>query len=80
MNSYSVDVAFAMSYFSLAAFNEGLSTCWIAVFNEERVKEVLGVPEGVRVLGVTPLGYAEEEPAPNGRKYLMDIVSYDRFA
>jgi nitroreductase len=79
MNSYPVDVAFAMAYLSLAALEEGLSTCWLAVFSEERVKDALGIPEGVRVLGVTPLGLANEEPAPTGRKQLTEIVSYDKF-
>ncbi len=63
----------------MAAHNEGLSTCWLAVFSEERVKEALALPEGVRVLGLTPLGYANEEPPSSGRKQLAEIVSYDRF-
>ncbi len=79
MNSYPVDLGFAMAYLSLAAHNEGLSTCWLAVFSEERVKEALALPEGVRVLGLTPLGYANEEPPSSGRKQLAEIVSYDRF-
>ena len=58
---YTVDVAIATEHLILAATNVGLGTCWIAGFNEEKVKEILGIPKRVRVVALTPLGYAEDK-------------------
>jgi nitroreductase len=59
--SYPIDVAIALDHISLAAVKYGLGTCWIGAFNEEKVKEILGIPEEVRVVELMPLGY----PATN---------------
>jgi len=75
-----VDVAIAMQNLILAAWNEGLGTCWIGAFKEEEVKKVLGIPPDVRVVAMTPLGYPAEEKGPvTNRKPLEEIVKYDRW-
>ena len=55
--SYPIDVAIALDHISLAAVELGLGTCWIGAFNEEKVKEILGIPEEVKVVELMPLGY-----------------------
>jgi nitroreductase len=54
---YLVDVAIALEHLVLAATAEGLGTCWIGGFNEEKVREVLDIPNRIRVVAMTPLGY-----------------------
>jgi len=79
MKSWSVDVAIAIEHLILQAQEEGLGTCWIGAFEETDVKSLLGIPEGVRVLALIPLGYPDESPAPRGRKSLEEIVSYNSY-
>jgi nitroreductase len=79
MSSYSVDLAIAVDHLTLAAVAEGLGTCWIGSFSEEKVKSVLGIPPDVRVVALTPLGFPDEKPEPPGRKPLEDIICYDRY-
>jgi nitroreductase len=79
MKSWPVDVTIALEHLILQAQEEGLGTCWIGSFKEEEVKSLLAVPEHVKVLALTPLGYAGEIPEPRGRKSLEEIVSYDSF-
>ncbi len=79
MKSWSVDVAIAVEHLMLQAQEEGLGTCWIGSFEEEEVKAILRIPEKVRVLALTPLGYPDERPSPGARKPLEDIVSYDSY-
>ena len=79
MKSWAVDVTIALDHLMLQAQEEGLGTCWIGSFEEEEVKEILNVPEGVKVLALTPLGYPGEIPAFRGRKSLDEIISYDGF-
>ena len=65
---YTVDVSIAMSFMILQAQEVGLGTCWIGAFNESSVKEILGIPDDIRVVAITPLGYPIQEPAASQRK------------
>ncbi len=83
-NSCEVDVAIALDHLMLAAAEVGLGTCWIGAFDEAQVKGVLGIPEGTKVVALTPLGYPEHqgmlEPAtPGARKPRAQILSLNRF-
>jgi nitroreductase len=69
-----VDVAIAMDHLILAAFAEGLGTCWIAAFKPEVVREVLNIPDNMEPLILTPLGYPETIPEPTFRKPLEEMV------
>jgi len=77
--AYIVDVAIAVDHMTLAAFSLGLGTCWIGAFYEDQVKEILGVPDGVRIVALLPLGYPAEAPRPTQRKSLEDVVAYERW-
>jgi nitroreductase len=79
MKSWPVDVTIALEHLILQAQEEGLGTCWIGSFEEEEVKSLLDVPEHVKVLALTPLGYPGEVPEFRGRKPLEKIISYDSF-
>ncbi|HEX2695388.1 MAG TPA: nitroreductase family protein [Acidobacteriota bacterium] len=79
MNSWPIDLAIAFEHLVLQAAAEGLGTCWIGAFQEAEVKAILGVPDEVRVMAMTPLGWPAESPPPRGRKLLSEIVSYDRY-
>ena len=79
MKSWPVDVTIALEHLILQAQEEGLGTCWIGSFEEVEVKSLLSVPENVRVLALTPLGYPGEIPESRGRKSIEEIVSYDSF-
>jgi nitroreductase len=74
-----VDVAIAMDHLILAATNLGLGTCWIANFDPDVVRAVLGLPEGVEPIAMTPLGYPADQPRPKERKPLAELVRYERW-
>ena len=44
-----------------AATAEGVGTCWVAAIEPVKVKQLLGIPEAIEVVGVIALGYPEEE-------------------
>ncbi len=77
--AYVVDVAIAVDHMTLAAFSLGLGTCWIGAFYEDQVKEILGMPDSVRVVALLPLGYPAQQPRPTPRKSLEDVVAYERW-
>lgn len=79
MSSHVIDVAIALDHLTLAAHSFGLGTCWIAWFKEEKVREILGIPDDVRVVALTPLGYPDESPERPPRKNLEELVVYERY-
>lgn len=74
-----VDASIAMSFMILEAWEQGLGTCWIGHFYEDKVKALLNIPDPVRVVAVAPLGYPAEVPAPRPRKNAEEVISYNRF-
>lgn len=69
-----LDAGLAMEQLILAATEQGLGTCWQGLFSEEKMRSVLNIPEEVRVLAMTPLGYANEVRNPRPRKAIDEIV------
>lgn len=76
---YIVDLSIAFAYMLLQAFELGLGTCWIGAFNEQAVKEILGVPRHVRVMSLSPVGYAKQAIPQRPRKRLDQIVCLDGY-
>ncbi len=74
-----VDVTIAMEHLALAATAEGLGTCWIGAFDQDQVREVLGIPKSAKVVAVMTLGYPADNPRPKSRKSIGEIVSYDQW-
>ncbi|WMJ81197.1 nitroreductase family protein [Clostridium sp. MB40-C1] len=76
---YLVDAAIAMEHFVLAATDEGYGTCWIASFDERKVKEILGVPDSFRVVALTPVGEVAAEKPHNPKKDVKDYVFLNKW-
>jgi len=76
---YPVDVAIAMQNMILAAMSLGYGTCWIGAFDQERVKSVLGIPEDLTVVALTPIGVPDDRPEARPRQPLSEFASLDRY-
>ena len=74
-----VDVAISFEHLVLAAAAEGLGTCWIGAFDPPVVRRVLGLPDGIEPIALTPIGYPDETPRPFSRKSTAEIVRRDRW-
>jgi len=74
-----VDASIAMTHIVLAAADEGLGTCWIAAFNPQAAREVLGLPPDIIPSAFTPLGYPADSAATKKRKPVADLVRRDRW-
>lgn len=77
--AYPIDVAIAVDHMTLVAVEQGLGTCWLGAFYEDQVKEILGIPEEIRVVTMLPLGYPERVPEPRGRKAFDEVVVFERW-
>jgi len=74
---YLIDVAIAVDHMTLAARELGLGTCWIGAFKQDKVRDVLGIPETVEVVTLLPLGYPTVWPDAKPRKPMEETVCYD---
>ncbi|MCX9013616.1 MAG: nitroreductase family protein [Candidatus Methanoperedens sp.] len=77
--AYPIDTAIAVDHMTLQAVGEGLGTCWIGAFDEDRVKKILCIPEGVRVVSLLALGYPADVSRPKSRKSLDEIVMWEKW-
>ena len=73
--SFAIDVAIAIDHITLAAVAEGLGTCWIGAFNQDKVKNLLGIPQDVVVVELLPMGYPQDASLKQkSRKPVNEIV------
>ncbi|MGB2988125.1 MAG: nitroreductase family protein [Phycisphaerae bacterium] len=75
--SYPIDVAIAIDHMTLQAAAEGLGTCWIGAFYEDQAKQILGIPEEIRVVELLTVGYPAGPPTPLSRLPLEKIVHWE---
>lgn len=76
-----VDGALALDHMTLAAAELGLGTCWIGAFDPAAAREILGLPDGVEIVGMTPLGFpgVEANPRVRSRRPLGETVMQERW-
>ena len=77
---YPVDLAIAIDHMTLAAVDEGLGTCWIGAFSQDKARAVMGIPDKYVIVCLLTLGFPADEGRPKMRKELGEIVCYDTFS
>jgi len=77
---YMTDMGIAAENLMLSAHAQGLGTVFVGVFDEEKVRDLLGVPANIRIVGLFPLGYPEGEKKEGPpRKPLEEIVFEEKW-
>ena len=74
------DVTLAGGNMLTMATHLGLGTCWIGAFDEQRVKEILGIPEHIEVIALITLGYPGENAEVPPRVELERIVHWESWS
>ncbi len=77
--AYTVDLSIAVSFMILEATEIGLGTCWLGAYDEGKVKEILKIPEDIRVPAMFTVGYADENPAPRPRNDIDNIICRETY-
>lgn len=74
------DATIVATQMILAAFNEGVDSCWLNYFDPDKLESELGLPENEEILMVMDIGYAAEGAGPLEnhfkRKDLSETVTY----
>lgn len=76
-----IDIGIAASHFCLQAEELGLGTCMIGWFDEEKVKQLLHIPEKTKVALLVTVGYPPEDYPLRSkqRKKREEMSSYNSY-
>ena len=74
------DAAIVATHMLLAAYNAGIDSCWLNLFDPDLAAKTLNLPEGEEVVMFLDLGYKDPTAGPlpnhNSRKELAETVQY----
>lgn len=70
------DAGVACEAFCLAAYEQGLGTVIMGIFDQEEASKVLEIPEERELIALIPIGYPAESPVAPKRKPVEDLLSY----
>jgi nitroreductase len=73
------DLGIATQSICLTAHSLGLGTVVVGLFDQDKAKAALGVPEGYELVTMIPLGYPDKVPAAPKRREVGEFVHQDKF-
>jgi len=74
-----IDVAIALEHMCLQATELGLATCWIGSFYPDKIRKIVGIPDGVIIVALLALGYPADTPKQSRRETIDQIVSFENW-
>jgi len=66
----------------IAAYDLGLSSCWVAGDKKpyaDKVRELLGMPSDFKLVSLIPLGYSDAEPDLPAKRPLKEILHWEEY-
>lgn len=70
------DAGIAAEAFCLAAYEQGLGTVILGIFDEAKAASLLEIPQDRELVALIPIGYPAEEPVAPKRKPVEELLSY----
>lgn len=74
-----IDIGIAAAHICLAAEDEGLGSCILGWFNEEKIRSLLNIPSGKRVVLDIIIGYSTQPKRAKKRKAADQVVAYNSY-
>jgi len=79
MIAAAANVAIAVEHIVLQAVEIGLGTCWVRWYEDDKVKEILDIPNHVEVMALLPVGIPDEEPSQRPRLDINKITYWEEY-
>lgn len=70
------DAGIATQTFCLAAHDKGVGTVILGIFDDKKVADIVGIPEGQTVAALVPMGYPAFAPDMPARNSVDDLLSF----
>ncbi|MDH5450695.1 MAG: nitroreductase family protein [Candidatus Bathyarchaeota archaeon] len=74
-----VGTSIALQNMVIAAWAMGVGSCWIGDFRENKVKQLLNIPDKWKVVALISFGHPAEKPEAKKRKRIKEIVGFNKF-
>jgi nitroreductase len=71
------DATAAIEHILLLAVDYGLDTCWVGAFDEDKVSNILNLPDHIRPVAIIPIGYSNEQKTATSRLELKKLIHYN---
>lgn len=68
------DATLAAIFAWLEAVAQGLASCWVGAFEENRIRELFNLPSYLQPIALLPLGYPKEFPPRPPRLPLKEMI------
>ncbi|MBC9786245.1 nitroreductase family protein [Heliobacterium chlorum] len=69
-----LNAAIAIDHITLRAVELGLGTCWVMMFDQEKLKNILNIEERYHVIALLPVGIPQDVPGPRPRIPIKDVL------
>lgn len=66
----------------IAAFDLGLSACWVAGDKKpycDKVREFLGAPSDLKLISLIPLGYSDAKASLPAKRALKEVLHWEKY-
>jgi len=74
-----MDVTIALQNMVVAAWVQGVGSCWMGAFDEGKLGNALDLPADARIVGAVAFGLPDETPSQPPKKPLSQTVHFDRW-
>ena len=74
-----MDVTIALQNMVVAAWVQGVGSCWMGAFDENLLKNTLNLPADSRIVGAIAFGIPDENPIQPIKKPLNEIFHFDKW-
>lgn len=78
-----VDAVIVATHMMLAAWNEGVGSCWVMHFDPARMRETFAFPDGIEPAALLVMGYPAEDAKPLPLHFktrpITETVVYEHF-
>ena len=75
-----IDASIVLTHMMLEAYNLGIDSVWVDLFDHIKIKEEFNIPERYKPVAIMPIGYREEgvvpSPMHSTKKEINEIVTY----
>lgn len=72
------DAGIASEAFCLAAYEQGLGSVIMGLYDEEKMVRLLDIPAEQELIAVIAIGYPDQNPEAPKRKSVSDLLSYKK--
>jgi len=74
-----MDVTIALQNMVIAAWVQGVGSCWMGAFDERKLSDTLNLPADSRIVGAAAFGIPDKIPSQPRKKPLSETVHFDKW-